>query len=73
MVTADFVAILSHLPSFITFLLTLFYMDCFSGVMVSMVVMSSEGKGFNPQPGQTKQFKIVISCWDYSKQVAFKC
>ena len=31
-------------------------------VMVSVLASSAEGRGFDPRPGQTKDFKIGISC-----------
>ena len=33
------------------------------GVMVSVLVSSAEGRGFDPRPGNTKDFKIGICCF----------
>ena len=33
------------------------------GVMVSVLASSAVGRGFDPRPGQTKDFKIGICCF----------
>ena len=40
------------------------------GVMVSMLALSVEGRGFDPRPGQTKDIKIGICCFS-AKHAAF--
>ena len=47
------------------------FVDCLGGVMVSMLTSSVEGHGFDPWPGQTKDFKIGICCFS-TKHTAFK-
>ena len=40
------------------------------GVMVSVLVSSAVNRGFDPRSGQTKEFKIGISCFS-AKHAAF--
>ena len=50
---------------------TLRFTDPLGGVMVSVLASSAEGRGFDPQPGQTKDIKIGVCCFS-SKHTAFR-
>ena len=41
----------------------IFIHDRLGGVMVRVLAPSAEGRGFDPRPGQTKDFKIGICCF----------
>ena len=41
------------------------------GVMISVLASSAVDGGFEPRPGQTKNFKIGI-CWFSAKNAALK-
>ena len=38
-------------------------MNRIGGVMVRVIVLSAEDRGFNPWSGQTKDYKIGICCF----------
>ena len=38
-------------------------MNRLGGVMVGVFASSAEGRGFDPRPGQTKDFNIGIYCF----------
>ena len=44
---------------------------CLGGVMVSVLASSAEGRGIDPRPGQTKDFKIGI-CYFSAKHAALR-
>ena len=46
--------------------------NCISGVMVSMLVSNAVDRGFKPQSGQTKDYKIGICCFSAIKHAGLR-